>query len=101
METIEQKRLAALARIAARRQAADEQAARAANLKAMRDAGAYQVLLIAADLPLVRSGGNALRDLREDVFDAAYNANGRAGVHGIGAVFACAMMGGEPFALWN
>lgn len=102
MQTIEQARAAAMIRIEARRVLAAEQAANAAKLKAMRDAGAFQALLVMAGMPMVRVGGNGLRNLREDVYDAMNNVNGHAGlVQDIGATYDSAMMGGEPFAIWN
>ena len=57
------------------------------------------VLILDAEQPLVRLGGNGLRELREDVFDAAFNANCRAGASGVDT-YATAMSGGEPYAVW-
>ena len=95
------KRADAIARANVRQALAKRAADHAAKVKDMRDVGAFKCLLIMAGMPLVRFGGAGLRDLREDVFDAANNTNGRAGVHGIGAIYDSAMMGGEPFAVWN
>jgi hypothetical protein len=58
-------------------------------------------MLLAAGMSLVRCGGDALHDLRENVFDSANWTNACAGVHGIGAFYASALIGGEPFAVWN
>lgn len=93
MQTIEQKRTAALARIAAG-------AARAKHRKEMRDAGRFQALLAMAGMSMVRTGGAALRDLREDCYDAARAINGKANTS-IEATYDTAMMGGEPYAAWN
>lgn len=57
------------------------------------------VLVVLAAQPLVRVGGNGLSELREDVFDAAFNANCRAGVGGVDT-YATAMSGGEPYSVW-
>jgi len=94
MATIEQKRAAAIARHAARMAIVEEQATRDAKAATLRRAGKFQMLLVAADMPLVRLGGNSLHELREDVFDAASNMV-RFGQYD------AAMMGGEPFAIWN
>lgn len=104
MTTIVQKRIEVIdriARIEARQAEAAVQTAKAAAVKAMRRAGALQVLLLDAGMPLVRTGGNSLHELREEMYDAMRNANGRAGVHDICAVYESAMMGGEPYAVWN
>lgn len=101
-ETIlEQKRAAAIARHNARVAQGTEQAATAAKARKLCIAGQFQVLLLECGLPLVRVGGAALEDLREDVYDAATNSNGRAGVRDISSVYMSAMMGGEPYAIWN
>lgn len=99
--TIEQRRALATERMAARAAAEAIKAAKTAKAKELRSQGAFQVLLLEAGMPLVRTGGNGLRNLREDVFDAASNTNGRAGLYGISATYDTAMMGGEPFAVWN
>lgn len=57
------------------------------------------VLTVLAELPLVRVGGDSLHELREDVFDAARNANCRARAFRFDT-YASALMGGEPYALW-
>lgn len=88
-------------RIAARHAAVVAAAALSAKVSKMRRDGLFKVMLLAARMPLVRCGGDALCDLREDVFDEADRINARAGVHGISEIYASALMGGEPFAVWN
>lgn len=56
------------------------------------------VLHIKAGVPLVSHGGKSLHELREDVFDAARNSSRNAPSFDI---YAAAMMGGEPYAVWN
>lgn len=102
MQTIDQKREAALARIAASRAEAQAKAARDANIAAMKRTGKELATRVTYGMPMVQAGGKALRDLREDVWDAANNTNGRAGlVQDIDATYDSAMMGGEPFAIWH
>lgn len=59
------------------------------------------VLILDAGLSLVGVGGGSLHELREDVYDNANRANGRAGCQGIEANYAASMMGGEPYAFWH
>lgn len=92
---LDQARAAAKARIAARR--AEE--SRLMGLLEMRADGRLLALRIVANMPLVRVGGNALKDLREDCFDHARAVNGPGA--GSCDAYATAMMGGEPFARWN
>jgi hypothetical protein len=56
------------------------------------------VLVAEANYPFVMHGYNA-RDLREDVYDNAFNTIGRARVSGM-SVFDIAMSGGEPYGHW-
>jgi len=99
--SLQDARRCALERIAARHANAVAAVAVAVKVKKLRNDGRFQVMLLAAGMPLVRCGGDALRDLREDVFDSANRTNARAGVHGISEIYASALMGGEPFAIWN
>ena len=59
-----------------------------------------RVLLVEANQPLVREGGNSLYDLREDIFDAA-DATVSGGKATIVSVYDIATSGGEPYALWD
>lgn len=93
---IEQARAAAKARSEARR--AEE--SRLMGLLEVRNEGKRLALRIVAGMPLVRVGGNALKDLREDCFDHARAANGPV-LGGTCDTYATALMGGEPFARWN
>ena len=57
------------------------------------------VLFAKAGLNLVSTGGSALKDLREDVYDNARNsAKDMADICG---VYAIALNGGEPYAVWK
>lgn len=58
------------------------------------------VMLIIADMPLVRVDGNSLHELREDVFDAAFESICCAGAFPFDT-YAAAMSGGEPYAKWD
>lgn len=95
-KNLEQVRAAANARIAARRA---EESRRLALLE-VRAEGRLLALRITANMPLVRAGGSALKDLREDCFDRARAVNGPA-IGDTCSTYATALMGGEPFARWN
>lgn len=95
-KNMEQARAAANARIAARRA---EESRRMALLELRAD-GRLLALRVTANMPLVRAGGNALKDLREDCFDRARAANGPV-LDDTCSTYATALMGGEPFARWN
>jgi hypothetical protein len=56
------------------------------------------VLLVNVNWNLVRVGGAALSDLREDVYD---NARNSAVYAEIDSVYDIALSGGEPYAIWN
>jgi hypothetical protein len=102
MQTLEQKREAARARIAANRAEAQAKAVRDATIAAMKSTGKDLATRVTFGMPMVQAGGKALRHLRGDVYDAANNINGRAGlVQDIDATYDSAMMGGEPFAIWH
>lgn len=94
MMNIEQQRAAAISRIQARAVQATIDAERDRMNKEMRRAGKFAVMLIEAEMPLVRIGGSSLHELREDIFDNAANTAR------VNQYDAC-MMGGEPFAVWN
>lgn len=100
-EQIEAARNAARARIAARHAVAVAGIQHHRKVDDMRRAGKILALHVVCGHPLVRVGGGALRDLREECYDAANNTNGRAGMYGIDEVYATALMGGEPYAIWN
>lgn len=93
---LEQARAAANARIATHRA---EESRRLALLE-VRAEGRLLALRVTANMPLVRVGGNALKDLREDCFDQARAANGPV-LGDTCSTYATALMGGEPFARWN
>ena len=101
MHSIVQKQDLTRARLVERQTAAAQQASHIRRLQSMRQISRCQVLLVEAGMSFVRLGGNGLHDLREDIFDVAHNTNGRVGLFGIGEVYASAMMGGEPYAVWN
>jgi len=102
MQTFDQQRSAAMARFAASKALATAKAEREATLKRMKREGQLKALMVTAGIPMVRSGGKGLSTLREDVFDASNNTNGRAGlVQDTDATYDSAMMGGEPYAIWN
>jgi hypothetical protein len=86
---IKAARDAAIQRIAARIQ----QDKRVADL---RNLGRFSRLLAEANMSFVRHG--ALRELREDQYDAAVSTNR---THDIEAAYAVALMGGEPYGIWN
>lgn len=52
------------------------------------------------DFHLVEVGGKSLKDLREDFYDNARNANIRV-VSDIQSVYDIALSGGEPYAIWH
>lgn len=94
MMNIEQQRAAAISRHQARVAESEAAAELAKTVKKMRSAGKHVALIVSANLPLVRVGGNSLHELREDIFDNAANTAR------FNQYDAC-MMGGEPFANWN
>ena len=57
------------------------------------------VLVAQAGLNFVSTGGKALQDLREDVYDNA--RNGSKDYVDICGVYAIALSGGEPYAVWK
>lgn len=57
------------------------------------------VLFVRAGLNLVSVGGKALDDLREDIYDNARNS--AKDMTDICGVYAIALTGGEPYAVWR
>ena len=57
------------------------------------------VLFAQAGLSFVSTGGKALQDLREDVYDNARNSS--KDYVDICGVYAIALSGGEPYAVWK
>jgi hypothetical protein len=57
------------------------------------------VLFVQFGLNLVSTGGSALKDLREDVYDNARNS-AKDGAE-ICGVYAIALSGGEPYSVWK
>lgn len=57
------------------------------------------VLFAEFGLNLVIIGGKALKDLREDIYDNARNSD--VSSVDISAVYAIALSGGEPYAIWK
>jgi CheY-like chemotaxis protein len=102
MATYVEERVGNAEKIVAGKASAQQAVALAERIKNLQHAGRIQVLLLDARMPFVRVGGDALRDLREDVYDATNNTNGRVGlIQDSSATYAFALMGGEPYAVWN
>lgn len=57
------------------------------------------VLVAKAGMNLVSLGGYALDDLREDIYDSARNS--AKDMTDICGVYAIALTGGEPYAVWR
>jgi hypothetical protein len=57
------------------------------------------VLVAQAGMSLVSVGGKALKDLREDIYDNARNSSTNS--VDICGVYAIALNGGEPYAVWK
>lgn len=95
------RRVLAKVRMAVRRAGIKRALALKLRTDDMRHEGKLAALLVNAKMNLVRVGGDSLHELREDAFDAAHNSIGRVGLHGSNATYAVALMGGEPYAIWN